>query len=103
MKQKPSPAGSDISNRLLGMVEKERWALVEGVLHDFKSELPYSFADSAYIGLAVHLTLAMERIIKGENIEINESYFQSLQETKEFAVAEQLISRLETGFSADDS
>ncbi|RKD73260.1 mannitol operon transcriptional antiterminator [Sinobaca qinghaiensis] len=98
MKQKPSPAGSDISNRLLGMVEKERWALVEGVLHDFKSELPYSFADSAYIGLAVHLTLAMERIIKGENIEINESYFQSLQETKEFAVAEQLISRLEQVF-----
>ncbi|WP_252311211.1 BglG family transcription antiterminator [Sinobaca sp. H24] len=97
MKQKPS-SGGDISNRLLGMVEKERWMLVEGVLQDFKSELPYSFADSAYIGLAVHLTLAIERIIKGENIEINEAYFQSLQETKEFAVAEQLILRLEQVF-----
>ncbi|RSL34819.1 PRD domain-containing protein [Salibacterium salarium] len=87
-----------ISERLLGMVEKDKWVTVEKILADMSDELPYTFADSAYIGLVVHLTLAMERISQGENIEINEAYLDSLRDTKEFDVAQLIIEKLEKVF-----
>ncbi|WP_139184733.1 BglG family transcription antiterminator [Alteribacillus persepolensis] len=92
---------SPISNRLLGLVEKEKWVTVEQILHEMKDTLPYSFADSAYIGLVVHVTLAVERLQKGENIEINQEHLHSLKNTKEFEAANQLIQRLERVFQLD--
>ncbi|MGY4691393.1 BglG family transcription antiterminator [Salibacterium sp. K-3] len=92
------PDSGEISDRLLGLVEQEKWLTVEKILADMREELPYHFADSAYIGLVVHLTLAIERISQGEKIEINESYLKTLQDTKEYEMAEQLIERLEKVF-----
>ncbi|WP_185819639.1 BglG family transcription antiterminator [Salibacterium salarium] len=99
IKNKAASTGTNtISDRLLGLVEQDKWVMVEKILADMSEELPYSFADSAYIGLVVHLTLAMERISQGENIEINEAYLDSLRDTREFEVAQFIISKLEKVF-----
>jgi mannitol operon transcriptional antiterminator len=90
-----------ISERLLGLVEKEKLVIVEKAIEEANNELPYSIADSAYIGLVVHLSLAIERILQGEKIEIDESYLENLQETKEYEVAEKVIAKLKKVFNVD--
>ncbi|WP_332634030.1 BglG family transcription antiterminator [Halalkalibacter flavus] len=87
-----------ISERLLGLVEKRNLHIVEKVIEEINNELPYSIADSAYMGLVVHLALAMERILQGENISIDQSYLEQLQITPEFKIAEKIIAKLEGVF-----
>lgn len=84
-----------VAARLLDMVGENHWSTVEQVLSNMQDQLPQNFADSAYIGLIVHLTLAIERISVGESIDINADYMENLRETKEFAIAEAIIQKLE--------
>ncbi|MFC0560465.1 BglG family transcription antiterminator [Halalkalibacter alkalisediminis] len=100
--QKKSTTQMDsISERLLGLVEKRNLHIVEKVIEEINRELPYSIADSAYMGLVVHLALAMERILQGENIAIDQAYLEKLQVTPEFKIAEKIIGKLEKVFHTE--
>ncbi|TRZ36257.1 PRD domain-containing protein [Niallia circulans] len=87
-----------ISERLLGLVHKEKIILIEGIIEEINEELPYSLADSSYVGLVVHIALAMERIQRGENITLQEDYLRELKSTKEFSFAQKIAARLERTF-----
>ncbi|PFG02734.1 BglG family transcription antiterminator [Bacillus sp. es.036] len=87
------------SERLLGLVDRTKLLKVETIVDDVNNELPYMIADSAYIGLIVHLTLAVERIQKGEKIEIDEEYLSTLVNTKEFGFARIIGTKLEESFN----
>lgn len=88
-----------ISERLLGLVEKKKLLIVEKVIEEINEELPYAIADSAYIGLVVHLALAMERILQGENINIDQAYLENLQAAPEYKIAEKIIDKLTKVFN----
>jgi mannitol operon transcriptional antiterminator len=87
-----------ISERLLGLVEKKKLLVVEKVIESISQDLPYSMADSAYIGLVVHLALAVERIQKGEAITIDQSYLENQKSTKEYKFAKKIVEQLEQVF-----
>jgi len=87
-----------ISDRLLGLVEKQKLLTVEKVVNSIIQELPFAMADSAYIGLVVHLALAIERIQKGEGIDINPSYMEDQQASKEYKFAKKIVAQLEQVF-----
>ncbi|MFK9092736.1 BglG family transcription antiterminator [Bacillus salipaludis] len=88
-----------ISERLMGLVEKKKLVIVEEIVNSIVQELPYSMADSAYIGLVVHLALAVERIQKGEGIIINPAYLEDQKVTKEYRFAEKIVAQLEQVFT----
>ncbi|WP_040205723.1 BglG family transcription antiterminator [Neobacillus jeddahensis] len=88
-----------ISERLMGLVEKRKLVIVEEIVNAIVQELPFSMADSAYIGLVVHLALAVERIQKGEGININPAYLEDQKETKEYKFAGRIVAQLEQVFS----
>ncbi|WP_066070912.1 BglG family transcription antiterminator [Neobacillus soli] len=88
-----------ISERLMGLVERKKLVIVEKIVSSIVQELPFSMADSAYIGLVVHLALAVERIQKGEGITINPSYLEVQKETKEHKFAEKIVAQLEHVFT----
>ncbi len=90
-----------ISERLLGLVEKKKLLIVEKAIEEANEDLAYSMADSAYIGLVVHLALAMERILQGENIAIDPSYLDELRAEPEYEVAEKIIRQLEKAFQVE--
>lgn len=90
-----------ISERLLGLIEKRKLLLVEKVVDELNRKLPYSLADSAYIGLVVHLTLAIERILQGENIEMDPVYLQGLQNSPEYEMAKEVSGKLSRVFGVD--
>ncbi|MFC6604645.1 BglG family transcription antiterminator [Ectobacillus funiculus] len=101
IQRKSTQQTDSISERLLGLVEKKKLLIVEQVIKDISEELSYSMADSAYIGLVVHLALAIERILQGENITIDPVYLENLQSTPEYKIAENIIKQLETVFQVD--
>ncbi|WP_412734041.1 BglG family transcription antiterminator [Halalkalibacterium halodurans] len=84
-----------ISERLLHLINLELVRNIQEVLADFRKQMVEPMADRAYIGLIVHLTLAIERIRQGEKIEIDPSYLSKLKMDKEFELAADLARRLE--------
>lgn len=86
------------SERLLGLVEKKKLFVVEKVIEQINNELPYSIADSAYIGLVIHISLAIERITQGENIQIDQTYLENLKGTIEYKISSKIVDKLENIF-----
>ncbi|SDZ10239.1 mannitol operon transcriptional antiterminator [Evansella caseinilytica] len=90
--------GKAISDHLLGFIEINKLRKVEKAVDQINKELPHPIADSAYLGLVVHLALALERILKGEKITINPQMWRQLQEEKEYTFARKLARQLEKSF-----
>ncbi|WP_227551775.1 BglG family transcription antiterminator [Metabacillus sediminilitoris] len=90
-----------ISERLLGLVQKEKLIIIENLINQINSRLPYPLADSSYVGLVVHLALAIERIGRGENITIKNEYLVQLKDSREFHFAQEIAQMLENTFQID--
>lgn len=88
-----------ISERLLGLVQKEKLLKIEHIIEDINDQLPYPLADSSYVGLVVHIALALERIQRGENISLQDDYMEELAQTSEFEFAKVIGWRLERTFN----
>lgn len=86
------------SERLLNLIPKEKLVAIENALRHLSDLLPYPLADSAYIGLVIHLSLAMERMAKGEKIAIEPNYLKELEHTPEFQAAKQIVAQMESYF-----
>src|SRR5690625_1596139 len=84
-----------ISDRLLGIVNQEKLQIIEQEVEKAKATLPYELADSAYIGLIVHLALAIERLEQGDTIQFDVAQLQQIQETNEYAIARKMTKSLE--------
>lgn len=87
-----------VTDRLLGLVDKRKLLVIEKQIESVKHALPYEIADSAYIGLVVHLALAIERIQQGEEITFDSADLTSLMDTKEYKTAEKIAAGLEDVF-----
>lgn len=97
--EKQSQTQTDtISNRLLGLVDKTKLAIIEQTVDQMRQKLPYELADSAYVGLVVHLALALERLQKGETIQFDEDYLYELEDTVEYSIAKNILNELEKIF-----
>ena len=90
-----------VSERLLGLVDQSKLMTIEKSINYIKSDLPYEFADSSYIGLVVHLALAVERLQKGEQIYFDHHYLEELETSKEYAVAKKIIRSLSEAFELE--
>ena len=86
----------EINGRLLGLVDKEKLITVQSVITQCMNDDDFQIADRAYIGLVIHLTLAMERVMKGELVFFDNQFTKELTNTKEFAIASKILAELET-------
>lgn len=93
--------GAMISNRLLGLVNPERLKVIEKTVGQAIKALPYELADSAYVGLVVHLALAVERLLKGDTIEFDQEYLLQIKGTTEYRIAEKIINHLKSSLDID--
>jgi len=98
IQHKPTLHTDSISEKLLGLVEKQKLVTIEKVIEEINNDLDYFIADSAYIALVVHLGLAIERILQGENIKIDKAYLESLKTMPEYKIAFRIIIKLEKVF-----
>ncbi|ARI78350.1 BglG family transcription antiterminator [Halobacillus mangrovi] len=99
--QADSPMLDSVSDHLLGLVNKEKISLIEQTVDSIRGELTYPLADSAYIGLVIHLALAIERLQQGEFIQMEDEYLSDLKGTNEFETAGKVIEKLEQQFELE--
>lgn len=86
---------SAISNRLLGLVNPEHLIVIRQRVEQAREELPYELADSALIGLVVHLALAIERLQKGDTIQFDQTQLKQMEGTVEYRISKKMIRDLE--------
>lgn len=75
-----------IKNRLLHFIDPATIQKIEEVVQKTQ-EWGYLMTDSAYVGLVVHIALAIQRLKNGERITIGQEVFDKLKEAKEFEFA----------------
>lgn len=89
----------EIKNRLLKLMNANLIEQIERVLKKILNELKFPLTDSAYVGLIVHIALAMERLKSGEHICMKNNVLSALKSSNEFKLAEKLGACLEEIFS----
>ncbi len=57
-----------------------------------------TLTDSSYIGLVLHISIAMSRILKNEIIEQKDNWRSQIGEDEEYKLAEEIVKRLEEEF-----
>jgi len=85
----------NIDMRLLNLIDYETVLKIEKAILKLEKEIDYEITESTYLGLTVHLALALERIKKGEKIKIGENNLTELKNTPEYVFAEKLAAYLE--------
>ncbi|NDO46305.1 BglG family transcription antiterminator [Clostridium sp. MD294] len=81
-------------NKLLHFLDEKIVKVVEQLLSETEQKLKIKYTDSAYIGLVVHISLAIKRIQNLEKIEMEQQKLQKLLLTPECSVAEEIAQGL---------
>jgi len=83
---------------LVNLVSKNTLYELEGLLINNENKLQTTLNGRAYIGLLIHLAIAIDRINKGENIIIDKDYLNILKKCDEYTEAERLAKSIEEKF-----
>jgi mannitol operon transcriptional antiterminator len=90
-----------ISARLLESIDMKKILVIQTIVEKAIKELPHELADNSYIGLVVHLALAVERLQKGEQITFESDYLQQIIHSKEYEIAKRIIQDLQLALSIE--
>ncbi len=82
--------GVSSRNRLLNLIDNETIKKIEVLVETMEGERNYKLVDSAFVGLIVHIALAIERVKKGDKITINQEFLEELKTSAEYLIASDL-------------
>lgn len=88
-------------NRLLNLIDKSAIKKLEESVYKVEEKMKLKLADSAYVGLIVHLAIALQRIKNNERITIDPLFLSELKRTSEYTVAEGLATDISNDFNLD--
>ncbi len=91
---------AQVSKFLLELIDAGEWRRLEQMIRVTESDLGYRLSDNAFIGLVVHLALAVRRIKNHEAITFDETC-SNLRGSREFAAASKLAEQIAAAFSID--
>ena len=92
---------AQVSKFLLELIEAGEWRRLEQMIRVTENELGCKLSDNAFIGLAVHLSLAIRRIKNHEAIKFDEENCPRLNESHEHKAAEKLAEKISAVFEID--
>ena len=94
-------AADKASSYLLELVDKEIIQRLERLIRQTEKGLPEKLSDQAFVGLLVHLALAVQRIRRHEPINLAQEVLQELQQKREFALAKELGEQIAQEFAIE--
>lgn len=94
-------AVAQVSKFLLELIDAGEWRRLEQMIRVTEGELGYRLSDNAFIGLTVHLSLALRRIKNHESITVDEEIAVRLRDSREFAAAKKLAQKISETFGVD--
>jgi mannitol operon transcriptional antiterminator len=71
---------------------------VNGILASYKSPLSRKLTENAYMGLTIHLAIAVQRVLRGEEIHMKEETLSSLMRDAHFEIAREIGDSIEAVF-----
>ena len=87
-------------NRLLNLIDKSAIEKLEQSVYKVE-KMKLKLADSAYVGLIVHLAIALQRIKNNERITIDPLFLLELKKTKEYNIAVDLATDISNNFNVE--
>ena len=83
-------------SRLFNFIDNSTMEIIEEILVDIEKRMHIKYTDSAYMGLIVHISLAVKRIQNFEKIEMEQEKLSKLEMMPEFSVAEEIGKAIES-------
>lgn len=99
--QGPHKGAGAAEQYLLKLVDKQMIHDLEQLVHEVESGLPHHLSDTAFIGLVVHLSLAIQRMRKKEDIHIDTTTLTALRKRREYRMAKELARRITAQFQTE--
>ena len=93
--------GENTKNILLNLIDKKTIRKLEALIFELQDMSGYKLTDNAYIGLLIHLTLAVQRIRKNEKISIDNNYLKELKTYREYSTAADLTKKISEAFDIE--
>lgn len=97
-KKKTNELISDADKFLLDLVDKNIIQKVEEAVKMTMQQQKSNLSMNAFSGLVVHLTLAVQRLLKGETIKIDTAFLAKIKQKKEFDIAKNIGKNIENVF-----
>ena len=88
-------------NRLLNLIDKSSIKKLEQSVYKVEEKMKLKLADSAYVGLIVHLAIALQRIKNNERITIDPLFLSELKNTNEYSIAVGLATDISNNFNLE--
>ena len=88
-------------NRLLNLIDKSAIEKLEQSVYKMEEKMELKLADSAYVGLIVHLAIALQRIKNNEKITIDPLFLTELKKADEYGTAEVLAKDISSNFNLE--
>ena len=88
-------------NRLLNLIDNETIKKIEVLIENIEKERDYKLVDSAFVGLIVHIALAIERVKKGDKITIDHEFLKELKTSPEYLIASDLSINISKCFEVE--
>ena len=96
-KEIPAIYGSSMGQILNETILKR----VVNCLSSIEDNRMLTLTDSSYIGLVLHISIAMSRIMKNEIIEQKDSWRSQMEQDEEYNLAKEIVKRLEAEFALE--
>ena len=90
---------SPIKNNILEFIDMDISAQLEAAVDQILQEVDFKMVNSSYIGLVIHLSLAIKRLQSGKKIHVNQNKLEQLKLSKEYKIAQKISNRLEEIFA----
>lgn len=89
----------ETSHHMLGLIDKSILLKVSLILKDYEAMLEKRLAEGAYMGLMIHLAIAIQRILRGESIFMNSAILDGLRGDDQFKTAQEIADNIARTFS----
>ncbi len=87
----PAPVMTTVRNRLLNTIGADILEGIEEAIGRTEAMKRYPIADNSYVGLVVHMALAVKRLMNGERITFDTKILEELRESKEYDIAGAIV------------
>ncbi|MEG6586351.1 BglG family transcription antiterminator [Dendrosporobacter sp. 1207_IL3150] len=87
--------------RLLNLIEPQSVYKLESSIREAERKMGHKLTDNAYVGLIVHLALAIQRLRIKEEIKIEKEFLDELKKLPEFSIALDIAASAADSFSIE--
>ena len=85
---------AQVSKFLLELIDAGEWRRLEQMIRVTENDLGYKLSDNAFMGLVVHLSLAVRRIKNHEPVKLDEENSSLLRGSREYSAAKKLAEKI---------